>query len=280
MPEGGLIDERFRGMDTGQVYKILKQEKDEQEQEQEQDGQQGQGSGKSGSEGKPLDEHMWEQAKERTKEEEQAIDEAIDRAVRQGEQLAGKMGGKTARELGALPEPEVNWREVLRDFVQSVTAGRDASTWRRPSRRWLCHDMYMPSSISESVGSIVIAVDTSGSINTATISAMLAEVVSLTETYPPEKIHLLYWDTAVAGAEVYEAGHYDSLLASTRPKGGGGTDPTCLPTYLKDNNITAECVIVLSDGYVCNWPTFDSPQLWVMTTDMVAPEGITVKISV
>jgi len=269
VPSMALIDKRFRGMDSKQVFDILKQE-------QEQGGGQGQGDG----EGQPLDDHMWQNAADMPSAEREALEKAIDQAIRQGEQLAGKLGGTSARSIGALPEPKVDWREQLRDFVTSVTSGRDTSTWRRPNRRWLANNTYMPSPYSEAVGELVIAVDTSGSIDEQAIGEFLAEVVSICDTVNPEKVTLLYWDTAVAAAEVYDQGSYTGLIASTRPAGGGGTDAHCVTDWLTNNNCTPELVIMLSDGYLSNgFPDFNLPTLWAMTSDIVAAHGVTIKLN-
>jgi len=53
------------------------------------------------------------------------------------------------------------------------------------------------------------------------------------------------------------------LVESTKPAGGGGTDPACVPKYLKANQIKPECVVMLTDGYVFgSWGEWDCPVLW------------------
>jgi predicted metal-dependent peptidase len=212
--------------------------------------------------------------------EQQEIEQAVDRAIRQGEMLAGKMGGNSPRDIGAIPEPKVNWREQLRDFVSSVTSGRDSTTWRRPNRRWLAQDMYMPSPYSEAVGPMVVGVDTSGSIDQQQINEFLAEIKSITEVTPPERIHLLYWDTDIAAEETYEQGSYASLTDSTKPAGGGGTDPSCVERYVRDMSTKPEIVLMLSDGYIFgDFPDFNVPTIWGMTTDKTAPNATNIKLS-
>jgi predicted metal-dependent peptidase len=72
----------------------------------------------------------------------------------------------------------------------------------------------------------------------------------------------LYWDTDVAGHEVYDRDHQDKLVSSTKPAGGGGTDPACIPVYIKERGIKPECVVVLTDGYVGSWGKWEHPVLW------------------
>jgi predicted metal-dependent peptidase len=150
----GLIDERFRGMDSGQVFKILEEE------------QQGGGGGGGGSgEGKePLDGHEWDEAQDMSDSDKEEVAKEIEQALRQGSMLVGKMGGNVSREIGDMLVPKVDWREALRDFIKTAMQGKDKTTWKRLHKRYLASDLIMPSSYSEKVGGIAIGIDTSGSI--------------------------------------------------------------------------------------------------------------------
>jgi len=265
LPKVGLLDERFRGMDSQQVFNILMDE--------------GAGEGSDG-EFAGLDQHDWDTSGMTQKEIEEHVKE-VNQAIRQGQLMAGKMGGKQSRELGELTEPKVDWREQLREFVNSLADGKDISTWQRVNRRWLQHDMYMPSTLSESMGRIVIAIDTSGSIGGRELNEFLAEVKGVAEEVNPEMVDLIYWDGSVAGHEKYEGGEVSNIVSSTKPKGGGGTDPSCVSIHLRDENIKPECIIVLTDGYVPNWGSeWTAPTMWVITggNDAVADNGKTIHI--
>ena len=151
LPKGGLVDEKFRGLDSGQVFHLLPDPPDE--------------GGCGGSEGSGLDEHDWEGAEGMTPDEIKELTSEIDQAIRQGAILAGKVNGRIDRSFTDLMSAKVNWKEALREFVSSVCKGKDDSTWAKPSRRWLQHDVYMPSTVSETMGRVVVAIDTSGSID-------------------------------------------------------------------------------------------------------------------
>lgn len=250
LPDCGLYDEQYRGMDSQQVFNLLDDD----------DGK-GKGNGQGG-----MDEHGWEEGQGLSDGEKEELSREIDNAIRQGAILAGKVNGNLNRSFTDLMSAKVDWREALREFVSSVVTGKDDSTWRRPNRRWLQHDIYMPSTIAESMGSILIAVDTSGSIRDEDVNKFLSEVVGIMNNVNPEQVHLLYWDTAVAGHEVYGIGDGDKLMASTKPKGGGGTSPSCITEYMKSHNLKPECSVVLTDGYVGNdWGgDWSSPVLWAI----------------
>ena len=252
----GLIDEKYRGMDAHQVFLLLEKEQ-----------QQNEGNGGSGSNGTPsMDEHDWENASNGTAEEQEATAREIESALRQGAILAGKMGGNVSREMQDLLTPKVNWKDALRDFVKTSTQGKDQTTWRRLHKRYIGLDIIMPSSYDEKVGSIVVAVDTSGSIGNAELAQFLGEVKSICDEVNPEKIDLLYWDTEVAGHETYQGAELANVTDVTQAKGGGGTSPECVPHYMKKESLDPECVIMLTDGYINRQDPSDwqigKPILW------------------
>jgi predicted metal-dependent peptidase len=265
----GLIDERFRGMNTKQVFDILKQEKED-------DDGDGEGDG--------FDDHDWEGAQNLTDEEKKELAREIDQAIRQGliahQKHIGQGGAGLDRELGDLLAPKVDWREVLREFVKATCANKDTSSWRRVNRRFLSTGTYMPSMIGEKVGHLVVAIDTSGSIGGPELDEFLSEVKGIAEEVSPECVDLIYWDGDVAAHEKYEGAAVSNIVSSTKPRGGGGTDPSCVSKYLKDENIKPEAIIVLTDGYVPNWGSdWTAPIMWVISggnTSAVAEHGKTI----
>lgn len=244
----GLIDEKYRGMDAHQVFLLL-----EKEQQKQKGGGNAQGSGDESAEGKGgqgMDEHDWENAQEGTPEEQEQVAKEIEGALRQGAILAGKMGGNVSRDINELLTPKVDWKDALRDFVKTSTQGKDQTTWRRLHKRYIGMDIIMPSTYDEKVGSIVVAIDTSGSIGQTELAQFLSEVKSICDEVNPEQIDLLYWDTNVAGHETYMGSELATLTETTQAKGGGGTSPECVPSYMKEKRLEPECVIMLTDGYI------------------------------
>jgi predicted metal-dependent peptidase len=252
----GLIDEQYRGMDTKQVFDLLKKQEKE-------CGAGGQQDGESGC----LDDHGWAEAKELTKEQKDKLEAEIDQALREGAILAGKLKGNVSREIQELLHPKVDWREALREFIKSTMMGNDQSTWRRPSRKFIAQGIVMPSTYSEKAGQLVVGVDTSGSIGGEELAQFLGEVKSICEEVCPEALELLYWDAEVAKHEHYEGHEVANAVESTRPAGGGGTLPGCVPVYMKKKQITPQCVVMLTDGHFFHgscgdWGGISSPVLW------------------
>ena len=271
LPEGALYDEKYRGLNSAEVFALLQSNPD------------GDGSGISGDSGDTgFDEHDWEGAEGLNDEEKTALAKEIDQAIRQGAILAGKVGGSVDRAFTDLMSAKVDWKEALREFVSSVSQGKDDSTWRKPNRRWLQHDIYMPSTISESMGRVLVCIDTSGSIWGKVLNRFISEVASVMQNMNPEQVDLLYWDSQVAGHEVYGLNDADRMTSSTKPKGGGGTSPSCITSYMAKHKIDPVCAIILTDGLVGNdWgKNWNCPTLWVITTDIKSPIGQTIKIEV
>ena len=170
------------------------------------------------------------------------------------------------RDLADLVEPKVDWREVLREFVKATCNAKDTSSWRRVNRRYLSSDIYMPSLIGERVGHLVIGIDTSGSVGNAELAEFLSEVQSIAKDVHPDKVDLIYWDGEVAGHEEYSSSQVDSIIDSTKPAGGGGTEPACVPKYIHKHDIKGERLLMLTDGYIpeqnpSNWQ-IGMPVLW------------------
>jgi predicted metal-dependent peptidase len=263
--KGGCYDTKYRGWDSARVYRDLRKN----------------GGGSGGGSG-TFDAHDWEGAAAMGSEEVRELAQHLDEALRQGSIAAGKLGSGGDRDFSDLLQPEKDWREVLRDFVQTTCSGSDYSTWQRPNRRYVGMGMYMPSGISERIGEIVVAPDMSGSIGGAEVQRMLSELASIATTVKPEAVRILYWDTKVCGDERYEQHELDTMIQSTKPKGGGGTAVECLPAHMAKHQIKAQCTIVFTDGYLGgSWGNWTCPVLWVIVDNKSCrpPFGTVVHVS-
>ena len=275
MPQGGCYSEKYRGWDSAAVFHDLRDNGSPQ------DGDEGSGD-TTGTQntavghGQPqppqgFDDHDWDGATELTPDEKRELAREIDEAIRQGALIAGKVGSGGDRSLDELLQPQIDWREVLREFVQTTCAGNDYSTWQRPNRRYVSSGYYMPSGISEQVGELVIAVDTSGSIGGVQLTAFMSEIKSICDTVQPEAIRLLYWDTRVCQDEKYDMHQLDDLVKTTKPKGGGGTNVECVPAYLTEHGVKPQAAIILTDGYLGgSWGQWACPVLWCILDNQSA----------
>ena len=270
LPEGGLYDAKYHNWSVREIYEDLKKQQ-----------KQNKDSGKGESLGKTLDEHGFEDAQNMTDEEAKEMSGKIDKALREGGILAGRMGAKIPRVIGDMLEPKVDWREVLREFVSSATKGNDEYTWRRFNKRQMANDIYLPSMENESIGELIVAIDTSGSIGGQELTEFASELASICSVATPSKVRVLWWDTEVHGEQVFLPEHYDNIKDLLKPQGGGGTMVSCVSEYLNKQRVEAEATIVFTDGYLESEITWNvkCPTLWLVTqnNNFVAPSGKVVK---
>lgn len=269
LPQGGLYDPRFHNMNMREVYRILKQEQEENGGNGSGEGEtQGDGNG-SGGGGYRFDDHDIDgqgSAKDMTPEEAKAMEAKIDRAIREGALLAGRLGIELPRAITELLEPQINWRDVLREFVSASCKGKDEYTWRKFNRRLLPNDMYMPTVEDETIGEIVVAIDTSGSIDQKQINEFASELVSICEAVSPDAVRVLWWDTMVHGEQLFTE-NLSNIGNMLKPQGGGGTRVSCVSEYINKKQVKAEAVLVFTDGYLegdVRW-SVDAPTLWLVT---------------
>lgn len=278
LPDGALLDERYRGMDEAQVFRLLRDDPNHQPQPQggggDGDGDaddDGDGDGDGSGSGITLDSHDWDGAQEMSESEQEELQRDIDEALRQGAMVASKTGAGGARGYGELLEPQVDWREVLREFIQNTCTGSDYATYARPNRRLMSQGIIMPSGVTDQVGELVLAVDTSGSIGDVALNAFLSEIKSICDTVKPDKVRLLYWGSSVVRDEVYDMHELDDLVKSTKPYGGGGTDVNCVTQYMTENRINPQAAVVLTDGYLYSgWGEWSCPVLWTILNNKSA----------
>ena len=268
MPAIGIQpDPQYRGMSVGQIYQKLKEDPPPE----------------GGGEG--MDEHDWQDAQDgSTAEEVQKRADEIQRALRQGEMLRKKLAGKGAGAedgiFGDVLAPKVDWKKALRDFVQETCAGRDESTWRKPNRRYLSQDIYMPSMHGVTLRELVIGFDTSGSVfGGDEMTRFVSELKVIIEQVKPAKTHVIYWDTQVAGHQVFEDGQF--AVQDLKVKGGGGTDGSVLFEYLREKRMEPQAIVQFTDGYVGDWGHTNIPTLWAITSSgITAPFGTSIDLSI
>jgi len=287
----GLLDDRFRNMDTTKVFNILKNEIPEPREPGQGGNGEGGESGESGEGGgtpQPHDEHDWDGAAELTEEEVNELKDEIEQALREGSQLVSKRGGNMSRGITEALLPQVDWKDALRDEVKEVVRGHDDSTWRRLNKKYLAVDVIMAGTESTRIGGICIAIDTSGSIGSSELSQFLGEVKFICDEVKPSRIDLLYWDGEVEAREVYEEHNINTLVESTVVRGGGGTDPDCVPPYMQEKIINPEIMIMFTDGYFFGgsphtryWSTVTCPIIWCVigNKSYTAPFGKTIHVN-
>ncbi|MGA2653943.1 MAG: VWA-like domain-containing protein [Terracidiphilus sp.] len=286
LPDGVLIDNRFRGMSAEQIYNLLESESETEQgsgKEDQEDRSGGEGSteeesGDGGSNlhsapitdggiGQVLDAPQPDEETPTIEEQAREWDVAVNQAATVARQ-AGKVPAGLSRTLEGAAEASVDWRDMLRR-LWSDTAPADYS-WMRPNRRHVWAGVYLPGVVREGVGEIAIAVDCSGSVNGRQLRLFEAEVRSILEGQRPERVHVLYFDSEVQKVETYSSGQPVQL----NPVGGGGTEFGPCFDWLDEHGIQPQTLVFLTDLYGSFPPSAPAyPVLWASTGSRKAPFG-------
>ena len=176
--------------------------------------------------------------------------------------MQGNLSGEIERIVKKLLKPQVDWRDQLRRFF--MQPAKIDATYARPKRRFLGEDLYLPSQTGQRMGSVVIAVDCSGSISDAVLSQCQAEINAIREDLQPSETHILYFDTVITGHDTLPS--EDGVDFQIKTKAGGGTRFSPIFKYvgkhLMDNEPPA-AIVVLTDLMCSDFGTEpESPVLW------------------
>jgi len=83
----------------------------------------------------------------------------------------------------------------------------------------------------------------------------------------PDVVRIIWWDADVHGEQVFKPDQYQNIASLLKPLGGGGTRVSCVSKYINEKKLSAEAVIVFTDGYVehdIEW-NITPPTLWMIT---------------
>lgn len=186
-------------------------------------------------------------------------------AVTQATQHAKAMGVSMDYGLERIVEealfPKVDWRMVLREFMD--TAVRADYCWMHPNPRYIAQGIYLPGLNSKELGNIAVAIDTSGSVSESQLGQFSLEVSAMLEEFNTT-VDVIYVDRKVQGHETFTQA---DLPLELKLKGGGGTDFRPAFEMLEAKGITPCCLVYLTDLYCSRYPEIppEYPVLWVNT---------------
>lgn len=171
---------------------------------------------------------------------------------------AGDMPGRFARLLRHVVRPKLDWRELLQRFLESRVD--NDSSWSSPNRRYLHQDLYLPSRREPVLPRVVLAVDSSGSVDEVRLAAFCAELSAILQDYDTT-LTVLFHDTEVRSQQSF--GRQDLPFTLT-PHGGGGTDFRPVPDYVEQENLQPVCLLWFTDLECSRFPDEpDYPVLWI-----------------
>jgi len=183
-----------------------------------------------------------------TKEELKQIRDEVRDAVMQAASAAGagNVPANIQRMIKELTEPKMNWREILRQQIQSTI--KNDFTFARPSRKGWHTGAILPGTNYEETIDICVSIDMSGSISDAQAKDFLGEIRGIMEEYKDFKIKLWCFDTQVYNEADYDGYSMDEF-DDYEVRGGGGTEFDANWEYMKEHDINPKKFIMFTDGY-------------------------------
>ena len=167
---------------------------------------------------------------------------------------AGNVPAGVARMIKEMTESKMNWRELLRQQIQSTI--RSDYTFSRPSRKGQMSGAILPGMNFADTIDICVALDMSGSIGTEQGADFLGEIKGIMDEYQDYRVKVWCFDTKVYNEQDFTADGGDDL-SEYEIMGGGGTDFMANWTYMKDNDIVPKKFIMFTDGYA--WDSWGDP---------------------
>jgi predicted metal-dependent peptidase len=185
--------------------------------------------------------------------------------------MAGKLTGALEEMISNILAVKTPWYDILERYMTGFVQSN--STWARPNRRYDSRVTYFPSTgRKQTMGTIVEQVDVSGSVSTQEMAYYNGHVARIFEQCAPEKVHVIYTDTQVKRHVEFES-EEEVKLEFMR---GGGTHMPAGFDWVAEQGIEPDVFICLTDGYTDFGEDPGFPVIWVISSKVVAPWGITI----
>ena len=167
---------------------------------------------------------------------------------------AGNVPAEVARMIKELTEPKMNWRQILRQQIQSII--RSDYTFSRPSRKGQMSGAILPAMDFQDTIDLAVAIDMSGSISNKQGEDFLGEVKGIMEEYQDYNIKVWCFDTNVYNEQDFSSDNGEDLL-DYEIIGGGGTDFMANWKYMKEQDYVPKKFLMFTDGYA--WDSWGDP---------------------
>jgi len=190
-------------------------------------------------------------------------------AVRQAVAVAAAQAGGRDRLPEALKgiidqitKVRVDWRMLLRHYIDESSC-QDYS-WGLPNRRMLAFNIIMPGLVADGLSQLVIAVDTSASIDLPLLGEFAAEIQAAFDEGLADQLIVISADTKVRNVQSFEKG--DTLCLN--PVGRGNTAFADTFNWIRNNAPSASLVIYFTDLMTRDFGIApDAPVLWAVDGD-------------
>ena len=200
---------------------------------------------------------LWEENEEAQKNMESQIQKA------QADEGWGSVGGNAQRELKESVDFSFDYRRALNRFRQNIVSANRKLTRMRPSRRYGFKAM---GSRYERKANILIAVDSSGSIQEESFSHFYRAIKNIFFLGIIEKIDLIFFDVNLKNTRAIS---FTKNVNLSEIKGKGGTDFQCAIDFFEEHDCDYSGLIIFTDGEG-NPPKIRTSKniLWILDTRM------------
>lgn len=196
-----------------------------------------------------------------------------DRAMDTARKMAGsgKGGSKFAAKIMDIYKSKADWKKELRKIVGRSISEEDKRRGYTSNNILVSQDRIALTDKQkfDNMDYILVCLDTSGSFfGGEEMKQALREVATVALAKKPLRIFIVYWDTRIAGVDVFTSA--EQLIKSLKTgkvqaKGGGGTDPSCIWDMLKTdkrfNRMRPELTLIFTDGYFGLTPKRDARRM-------------------
>lgn len=185
----------------------------------------------------------------------------------------GTLPAFAERILLEMRNPQVNWRQILQDFLQEEVCDY---SFVPPDRRMQDSPFFLPDFNEKDYvpKKILFMIDTSGSMSDRRITDCYSEVKGAVDQFNGKLEGWLgFFDAAVIDPIPFTD---EEELQIIRPTGGGGTDFQIIFDYIEEkmSEDMPVSLVILTDGYA-PFPREDTgdllPTLWVVTSKEINP---------
>ncbi len=162
---------------------------------------------------------------------------------------------------------KIDWREALYRYIADYA--KSSYSFMPPNMKYLYRGICLPS-LSSDLLRIVIAIDTSGSIDEEMLGVFLSEVSAIMQQYPNYEIDIITADAKVQSHKTYLPGEPLEYEVS----GGGGTDFRPVFAYIEREIDYPTLLLYFTDGmgtFPTEEPGYDL--VWVMPEAKEVPFG-------
>jgi predicted metal-dependent peptidase len=187
---------------------------------------------------------------------------------------AGKLGGELARQIDHLLQPSLPWRMLLARHL--TTIAREDYSYQRPSRRE--GDFILPG-LRGQQAELVVAIDTSGSIQDGELSAFISEIDAL-KGQIRARLTLLPCDRALAPGAPFQFEPWETFARPERLQGGGGTSFRPVFDWIERQDRQPDLLVYFTDAQgefpECE-PSY--PVIWLIKGRAPVPWGQRIQLN-